>query len=43
MIGFGYEEDCKIEMAELYKDENGELHGKGMKYKRDGTKKAQSF
>ena len=30
-------------MMETYIDEFGDIHGKGMKYKRDGTKKAKFF
>jgi hypothetical protein len=43
MIGIGEGEDNRIEMAETYRDEFGEIHGKGMKFKRDGTKKAMFF
>jgi hypothetical protein len=43
MIGIGEGEDNRIEMAETYRDEFGDIHGKGMKFKRDGTKKAMFF
>ena len=42
-IGIDEEEDRTIAMVEYYRDEFGDRHGKGMKFKMDGTKKPIIF